>query len=67
MLYSRQSMRYLSWVNEDTWCTIKSYTLRHQAHLGLGLRKEESLLDQVCDGDRLLKPLEWYTQSFLGE
>ena len=64
MLYNLQSLRYSKLVNEDTWCTVNAYVLRTR-HItaGASTRQQEAQQDRVCDGDRLLKPLEWYTNN----
>lgn len=64
MLYSLQSLRYVKRVNEDAWYAINAYVLRTR-HItaGASTRQQEGQQDRVCDGDRLLRPFEWYTDN----
>ena len=64
MLYNVQSMRYVKLANRAVYDRVVAYMAMHD-HLSHGNKKRAQEADQSvpCDGDKLLKPLAWYSRT----
>lgn len=64
MLYSTASLRYIKIVNEFAYHRLEHYNQRYQ-QLACGKKTTsgEARNDALTDGDRLLKPLAWFTEE----
>jgi hypothetical protein len=64
MLYNVQSMRYVKLANRAVYDRVVAYMAMYD-HLSHGNKKRAQEADQSvpCDGDKLLKPLAWYSRT----
>lgn len=67
MLYDMQSMRFIKLANRAVYDRIVAYMAMYD-HRSHGKKKRVQEVDQgvPCNGDKLLKPLAWYSWTVKG-
>lgn len=64
MLYSVQSLRYVKLANRAVYDRVVAYMAMYdRLSYGNERRAQEAQQNVPCDGDKLLKPLAWYSRT----